>query len=215
MRLFFLALSLVTVIFTVKVQAGLPLPMGMTTSDSVHTFPETLRRDFWERLGIKAEAKGTAKPIDEPSIGGNSSTFNYPVTSIVVGSKFKILRGRAKGTVMLYSRVGEDGNQKSLTLSNFSIDYVHNYVLADATYGKDKKKLQLPIFTFSVDTPLKFHYRFPIGFSSYEKLANLFLTPEAKLVYIEALDVPNTAIPLLNLDFGTLTQSSSSKIRLS
>ncbi|BAP36396.1 hypothetical protein AS4_14560 [Acinetobacter guillouiae] len=215
MRLLLLKIALVTLFIssTIKVQAGLTIPMGFTASDSVHTFPETLRRDFWVQLGIKAEAKGTATPIDEPNIGGNPTKFNYPITSIVIGSKMKIILGRAKGTVMVYSRIGEDGNQKSLTLSNFSIDYIHNYVLADATYGKDKRNLQLPVFTFNVEQPLKFHYQLPIGFKSDEKLDNLYLTPQAKIVYQEALALPDAAIPLLELDFGTLTQKSSSKLR--
>lgn len=214
MRLFLkLTLATLFISFNIKVHAGLTIPMGITVSDSVHTFPETLRRDFWENLGIKAEAKGTATPLDEPNIGGNPTKFNYPVTSIVIGSKMKIVLGRAKGTVMVYSRIGEDGNQKSLTLSNFSIDYVHNYVLADATYGKGQSNLQLPIFTFNVEQPLKFHYRFPIGFKSDEKLNNLYLTPEAKKVYQQALDLPDSTLHLLELDFGTLTQSSSSKLR--
>lgn len=211
--IFALSLGIQSLFFTSNVQAGLTIPVGLTKSDSIHTFPETLRRDFWERLGIKAEAKGTATPIDEPNIGGNPTKFNYPVSSIVIGSKMKILLGRAKGTVMLYSRIAEDGSLKSLTLSNFSIDYVHQYVLADATYGKDKSNLQLPIFTFNIEKPLKFHYQFPIGFKSDEKLNHLYLTPQAKTAYKEALALPETAIPLLDLDFGTLTQNSSSKIR--
>ncbi|MEN3971037.1 hypothetical protein [Acinetobacter sp. BWR-L5] len=216
MKLIVLILRLTTLmlLLPINVHAGLAIPMGITTSDSIHTFPETLKRDFWEKLGIKAEAKGTAFSIDEPGIGGNSSKFNYPVTSIVIGPKMKIILGRAKGTVMVYSRTGEDGNLKSLTLSNFSIDYTHKNVLADATYDTDKKLLQLPIFTFSIETPLTFKYRFPIGFKSYEKLTHLYLTAEAKLAYKEAFGLPDAAIPLLDMDFGTLTQSSSSKIRL-
>ncbi|MEQ1312398.1 hypothetical protein [Acinetobacter sp. XH1639] len=215
MKSIFITLSVVglTTFLSVNTQAGIPIPMSFTTSDSVHTFPDALRKDFWEKLGIKAEAKGTARPIDEPSIGGNSSKFNYPVTSILINHKMKIELGRANGTVMVYSRLGENGKLNSLTLSNFSIDYKRHHVLADATYGDGKKQLKLPIFDFSIETPLNFHYRFPIGIISYEKLNRLYLTDQAKSVYQEALDLPNTAIPLLSMDFGTLTQSGSSKIR--
>lgn len=215
MRLLFIAIGfMILVVFsTVRAQAGLPVPVGFTASDSIHTFPEALRRDFWEALGIKAEAKGTATPIDEPGIGGNSSEFNYPVTSIVIGSKMKVVLGRAKGTVMVYSRMADNGVLKSLTLSNFSIDYTHKQVLADVSYGQSINQPQLPIFNFSTETPLTFDYRFPLGFNSYEKLINLYLTPEAKLAYKAALDLPDSAIHLLDMDFGTLTQNSSSKFR--
>lgn len=215
MKALFTKLSFVilALIGTAKVQAGLTVPVGFTASDSIHTFPEALRHDFWDKFGIKAQAKGTAIALDQPSIGGNSSEFNYPVTSIVIGSKMKVVLGRAKGTTMVYSRHQDDGTEKSLTLSNFSIDYAHKQVLADATYGENIKQLQLPIFNFSIETSLNFDYHFPLGFSSYEKLSQLYLTPEAKVAYQKGLALPDSALHLLDMDFGTLTQKSSSKIR--
>lgn len=42
----------------------------------------------------------------------------------------------------------------------------------------------------------------------------LRLTPETKASFTQALQLPDFALPTLELDFGTLTQDISTKLRL-
>lgn len=196
----------------VSALASISIPTTFTANDSIHDFPkETL--NFWKAVGIKAEARGTSQALDASGSEGNSSSFNFPVTSIEIGPWMKIVAGHAEGSGIAYIRHNDTGLLVALVLTNFSIDYQRKLVLADATYANKPTIRQLAIFTFDIQDPLSLHYKFPFLIIGHEKLTNLRLTPEAKLVYKQALELPESAYPYLENSFGTLTQNSSTRHR--
>ncbi|OGA82665.1 MAG: hypothetical protein A2711_16760 [Burkholderiales bacterium RIFCSPHIGHO2_01_FULL_63_240] len=197
-------------------QADLTIPLNATVSDSVQAFPEPVMRAF-KAVDILVEGKGTTSALDAPGIGGNSSTFNFPITRIVIGPWLSIKSGSAVGSALVFTRVAYDEitdeeSTKQLTLANFTIDYVGHRVLADTTHS-GKTIRQMPVYNFNTATPLGLRYKFPLAISGYEQLDQLYLTPEAKAAYTDGLALPIFALPSLKNDFGTLTQTVTLKLR--
>jgi len=93
------------------------------------------------------------------------------------------------------------------------VDYVKQKVLADATFSGRPTIRQLPVFDFQVALPLSLHFNVPLTIIGTERLDNLRLTSEAKTVYKEALDLPESAHHFLDNSFGSLTQKMSSRLR--
>ena len=197
-------------------QADLTIPLNATVSDSVQAFPEPVMRAF-KAVDILVEGKGTTSALDAPGIGGNSSTFNFPITRIVIGPWLSIKSGSAVGSALVFTRVAYDEitdeeSTKQLTLANFTIDYVGHRVLAATTHS-GKTIRQMPVYNFNTATPLGLRYKFPLAISGYEQLDQLYLTPEAKAAYTDGLALPIFALPSLKNDFGTLTQTVTLKLR--
>lgn len=198
-------------------QADLVIPINATVSDSVQAFPEPVMRAF-KAVDIQVEAKGTATSLDAPGIGGNSSTFNLPITRIVIGPWLSIKSGSAVGSALVFTRVAYDEitdeeSTKQLTLANFTIDYVRKQVLADTTHSGKPTVRQMPIYNYNAATPLGLRYKFPLSIYGYEQLNQLFLTDQAKAAYTDGLALPVFALPSLKNDFGTLTQTVTLKLR--
>lgn len=193
-------------------QAALTIPLNFTQSNSVQVFPEKVMRAY-KALDIKVEAKGTATALDEALIGGNSSTFNFPITKIVIGAKLNIASGSAVGTALVLSRLSDVGETVGFTLANFTIDYVNKKVLADVTPFGGAAVKQGSVYSFNVATPLAIKYKFPLSITGHEVLDTLKLTEEAKEVFKTALQLDEFAYPSLENDFGTLTQDVNTKFR--
>lgn len=198
-------------------QADLAIPINATVSDSVQAFPEPVMRAF-KAVDIKVTAGGTATALDAPGLGGNPSKFDLPITRIVIGPGLSIKSGSAVGSALVFTRVDYDEATdaevtRTLTLANFTIDYARKLVLADTTHSGKATSRQLPIYKFNTATPLNLRYKFPLSISAYEQLDKLFLTDEAKAAYTQGLTLPVFAIPSLQNDFGTLTQTINLKLR--
>lgn len=206
------AVSAVLGVSAVSANAGLAIPLNFTVSDSVQVFPTLVMRAF-KAVDIKVDAGGTATALDAPNIGNNSTTFDFPITRIVIGPRLNIANGSAVGSALIFKRDNDDGITKTLTLANFTIDYDRKQVLADTTHSGLPTSRQLPIYNFKVATPLGLKYQFPLNISGYEQLNDLRLTPEAKKAYTDGLELPVFALPSLESDFGTLSQTVSLKLR--
>jgi len=198
-------------------QADLTIPLNATVSDSVQAFPELVMRAF-KAADIAVEGKGTTTALDAPGIGGNSTTYNFPITKIVIGPWLSIKSGSAVGSALVFTRVAYDEitdeeSTKQLTLANFTIDYVRKQVLADTTHSGKPTVRQMPIYNFNTATPLGLRYKFPLAISGYEQLNQLYLTDQAKAAYTDGLALPVFALPSLKNDFGTLTQTVTLNLR--
>jgi hypothetical protein len=203
---------------SVSAHANLTIPFGWTTSNSVQTFsPDDL--DAFDLVSLTVEARGTATALSAGTPGQTNGTvtppaFNFPITKIVIGPKLNIASGSAVGSALYFSRPNDtDGAIVAFTLANFTIDYDHKQVLADVTPKGGKVTKQAPIYNFHVATPLALKYKFPLTVTGHEVLDNLLLTPEAKAVFTTALQLPDYALPALELNYGTLVQDISTKAR--
>jgi hypothetical protein len=199
--------------------ANLTIPINFTVSNSVQKFPS----DVLSLMGlayINIEARGTATAIGNIVNGTDGApaihdTYNMPVTKIVIGNKLNIASGSAVGSALVFSRYDIDTGERylALTLANFTIDYVRKQVLADVTPLGGTTNKQQAIYNFSVATPLALKYRFPVSVTGHEVLNKLYLTPETKAAYTQALELQVFETPTLDMDFGTLTQDISLKLR--
>lgn len=206
------AVSAVLGASALSANANLVIPLNFTVSDSVQAFPEQVLRAF-KAVDIAVEGKGTTTALDAPGIGGNSSTFDFPITRIAIGARLNIANGSAVGSALVFSRYNDNDELKVLTLANFTIDYDRKQVLADTTHSGQPTVRQMPIYNFKVATPLGLKYKFPLNISGYEQLNDLRLTTEAKAAYTNGLELPVFTKPSLELDFGTLSQTVTLKLR--
>lgn len=186
--------------------AGLTIPFQGTQSNSVQAFSETIMGAF-ELVSITVEPKGNAS-----AVGTDGVAYSFPVTKIVISNKLHIAAGSAVGSGLFISRT-DKGVARGVTLANFTINYETKQVLADTTALGGTTTAQMPLYNFSVQTPLALKYRFPLTVTGHEVLNDLRLTAEAKAVMKAGLNLPVFALPALEEDFGTLTQDVSTKIR--
>lgn len=191
--------------------AGLTIGFQGTQSNSVQTFSDITMKAF-KALKVTVSAKGNA------TVSGTAgNAFSFPVTKIVVGTKPIIMSGSAVGSALSIERPDYDENDndvvRGVTLANFTINYETKQVLADTTAKGGKTTPQMPLYNFTVATPLALKYRFPLTVTGHEVLNDLRLTPEAKAAMTGALNLPEFAIPSLNEDFGTLTQDINTNAR--
>jgi hypothetical protein len=110
-----------------------------------------------------------------------------------------------------YDTEGEP--EVGVTLANFTINYETKQVLADTTAKGGTTTTQMPLYNFNTQTPLALKYKFPLTITGNELLNDLRLTDQAKAAMISSLNLPVFAVPLLNNDFGTLTQNISTNLR--
>jgi len=195
-----------------QAQAGtlLTLPLQGTISDSVQTFSKDALGGF-RALEITVAPKGNATAVE-----GTTDSFSLPVTKVAIGTKLNIASGSAVGSALYISRIDYDTDgepEVGVTLANFTINYETSQVLADTTAKGGSTSKQMPLYNFNTQTPLALKYKFPLTITGNELLNDLRLTDQAKQAMISALNLPVFAIPLLNNDFGTLTQNISTNLR--
>lgn len=190
---------------------ALTIPFQGTQSNSVQAFSADARGGF-RALDITVEAKGNAVAL--PSDPANpSQAYSFPVTKIVIGSRLNIASGSAVGSGLQITRYNDDDALVGFTLANFTINYETKQVLADTTPLAGTTSVQMPLYNFQVSEKLKLKYKFPLTITGHEVLNDLRLTEQAKAAFISSLELPVFAVPLLNNDFGTLTQDISTKAR--
>ncbi|WP_294635849.1 hypothetical protein [uncultured Aquabacterium sp.] len=193
--------------------AGLTLNVANKQANSVQTF-STFAQSQFRQVGVTFTALGNAT-----AVANVKGAYNLPITTITIGSNLKVASGAAVGSALQLDRIGEDeetGEEVAvtLTLANFKIDYTRNLVLADATPKGGTTIPQMPLYSFTVNEALKLKYVFPLTITGHEELSKLFLTPEAKSLFISALKLPSFVIPLLDTtDFGTIVNDISTKSR--
>lgn len=197
---------------TAQAQAAtlLTLPLQGTVSDSVQTFSKDAMNGF-RALEITVAAKGNAS-----AVAGTTNAFSLPVTKVVIGTKLNIASGSAVGSALYISRIDYDTEgepEVGVTLANFTINYETSQVLADTTAKGGATSKQMPLYDFKTATPLALKYKFPLTITGNELLNDLRLTAQAKQAFISGLNLPVFAVPLLNNDFGTLTQNISTNLR--
>lgn len=205
------AVAAVVCLSSVSAQA-LTLPTNALVANSVQEFTAD-NLDSFATVSLSIEARGTASiakagPYDTPA------AFSFPITKIVIGSKLNIQSGTASGAALFFKRFNEDtGATLGLTLANFTIDYDKKQVLADTTPQGGAVQKMMPLYDFTVNTPLALKYSFPLSFTLHEQLGNLKLTAKAKEVMTTVLELPEIAQDALNFNFGTLTQDVTTKFR--
>lgn len=179
-------------------------------ADSVQAFSDRATRAFKissvtvSGLGNTTQVEGAALP-----------TFSFPITTITIDSKLKIVKGDAKGTGLKFNREMEDGSEAWVVLANFTIDYVAKKVLADTTIPGVPTAKQQAIYNFNTNTPLSIKYKFPLSILGHEVLDKLFLTEETKDSFMNGLQLEDflRKAVLDSTDFGTLTQDIAVKLR--
>lgn len=202
------SIALATTLAAAGVSAhALTIPFQGTVSNSVQKFSADAMGGF-RALDITVEPKGNAT-----AVAGDPSSFSFPITKIVIGSKLNIASGSAVGSALQITRYNDDDVLVGITLANFSINYETKQVLADTTALGGTTSTQMPLYNFQVSEKLKLSYKFPLSITGHEVLNDLRLTDQAKQAMINGLELPVFAVPLLNNDFGTLTQDVSLKAR--
>ncbi len=199
------SLALTAGAFT-SAHADLTIPFQATQSNSVQKFSEDIMGAF-ELVAITVEAKGNGV-----AVGTAGDTFSFPITKIVINNQLKIASGSAVGSGLFISRL-DKGELRGVTLANFTINYVTKQVLADTTALGGATTTQMPLYTFNEAVHLALKYKFPLTITGHEELNELHLTEEAKAVMKTALNLPTFTHFALDLDYGTLTQDVSTKIR--
>lgn len=179
---------------------GLTLPTNAIQADAIQAF-STDAQGANELVGITVEPRGNAT-----AVAGVPGAYNLPITSISL-QLTGVTGGASTGSALEFNRINEDtGQPKRVTLANFRIDFTTKQVLADATQSGKTTVGNTPIFNFHEKAPLGLKYRFPLGLGGQQVLDQLFLTPEAKKVFMEGLELPDFTEEVLTiLDFGTIT----------
>jgi hypothetical protein len=190
--------------------ADLTVPFAGLVGNSVQAFSDRANKAFTlQSVTVSALGNGTAVA------GATLPAFNFPITSITVGSKLNIVSGAASGSALKLSRTLDDGSEAFVVLANFTIDYNAKQVLADTTITGGAVVKQHAIYNFNIATPLALKYKFPLTITGHEVLDKLFLTEEAKdnMMAGLVLDDYIRAGVLDTTDFGTLTQDITVKTR--
>lgn len=198
--------------------ASLTLPINFTVSNSVQEFPAENLAAF-DLVKLTIEGRGTTYVVKPGTPGETNGTvtpvaFGFPITKIVIGNKLNIASGSAVGSALFFQRFNDDiGANVGFTLANFTIDYDRKQVLADTTPVGGNTTVQMPLYNFVATTPLGLKYVFPLSITGHEVLGKLTLTPQAKTVFNNALQLPDYALFALEYEYGTLTQDISLKLR--
>lgn len=185
---------------TAQAALSLTIPTHFLQANAIQAFSEKAMQAF-DAVQIVLSGKGNATEV--PSTTG--AAYNLPVTSISL-QLIKISGGAAKGSALEFLRLDEADQVRQVTLANFGIDFNKQQVLADTTQNGQATQARTPIFDFREQTALVLKYRFPLSITAHQVLDRLFLTPQAKQVFINGLSLPVFAQPLLDtIDFGTIT----------
>lgn len=198
--------------------ADLTIPFAWTESNSVQTFTQD-NLDSFDLVHLSVVAKGNAKAVGAPINGGSGSvnyqSYSFPITKIVIGSGLKIASGTASGAALYFDRMNEDtGAMLGLTLANFTIDYAKKQVLADTTPKGGTTLKMMPLYNFTVNTPLGLKYSFPLKITLHEQLGDLRLTAQAQNIILTTLELnADIVAESLAASFGTLTQDVTTTLR--
>jgi hypothetical protein len=192
---------------------SLTIPTQFLEANAVQAFSEKAMQAF-DAIQIVFSGKGNATAVPGATgPTGLASAYNLPVTSVSL-QLIKISGGSATGSALEFLRLNDLDQVRQVTLANFRLDFVSKQILADATQNNQPTQVRTPIFDFREQTALLLKYRFPLSITAHQVLDQLFLTPEAKLVFINGLDLPIFAQPLLDsIDFGTITVDVAVKAR--
>lgn len=214
----FAAVALITGVAATSAHADLTLPTNALVANSVQTFTADDLAAL-DLVNMTIEGRGTTY-VAKPGTPGESNgtvtpvAFGFPITKVVIGSSLNIVSGTASGSALYFKRTDLDtGKTMGLTLANFTINYKMRQVLADTTIQGGTTKVQMPLYDFTATSPLAFKYKFPLSISLHEVLGKLMLTPQAKEALIKGVELPEFAIPALDIDFGTLTQDINVQLR--
>ena len=214
----FAAIALFAGVTATSAQADLTLPTNFLVANSVQTFTDDDLAGL-DLVNMVIEARGTAY-VAKPGTPGESNgtvtprAIGFPITKVVIGSNLKIVSGTASGAALYFNRTDLDtGKKTGLTLANFTIDYKNAKVLADTTILGGKTQVQMPLYDFTATSPLALKYKFPLSISLHEVLGNLRLTAQGKAALTNGVELPEFAIPVLDIDYGTLTQDINVQFR--
>lgn len=208
---------------------ALTLPINATVSNSVQAFTADNLAAL-DVVAMTVSARGNtyvAKPGTPGETNGTvtPAAFGFPITKIVIGGGLSIDSGSAVGSALYFSRKDDDtGEELGLTLANFTIDYKKKQVLADITPKGGTTAVQAPIYDFKTVQDKALKYGFPLSITLKEVLGDLRLTGvvEADEVTVrgglkealyKAMRLPEFAIFALKMDYGTLSQDVSLKLR--
>ena len=214
----FAAIALFAGVATTSAHADLTLPTNALVANSVQTFTAD-DLDALDLVNMTIEGRGTTYVAKAGTPGQSNGTvtpvaFGFPITKIVIGSNLSIVSGTASGSALFFNRTDLDtGKKTGLTLANFTINYKQSKVLADTTILGGTTQVQMPLYDFTPSSPLALKYKFPLAISLHEVLGNLRLTAQAKDALIKGVELPEFAIPALEIDFGTLTQDIKVQFR--
>ena len=199
------ALTVAAVLMAAGVSANaLTINTAGMVANSVQAFSQDALDQF-ELFDITVAPLGNATALAQPG------AFNLPITSITTNSKLKVTAGASVGSALAITRNLPSGKAYTITLANFSLDYVNHKVLADTTVTQpdvaNVTQAQAAVYNFSTATPLALKYKFPLTITGHEVLDKLFLTEEAQQIMYTGLKLPSIALTVLpTTDFGTLTQ---------
>lgn len=182
---------------SVSASAALSLPITLNTSKLEANAKFNLSEDA--SLGLQVAAitispSGTATSL-------SATSYNLPITSLTVDLfSFKPVKGSSAGASLDISGATFGG---SLKLSNFTLDFKNNLVLADVTTPTGVTK-QVGVYSFVVTKELTLTKNFTLD----ESVGNLTLTPFAVTTFQQALNLPGFIADLLKtLPFGTIDAS--------
>jgi hypothetical protein len=192
--------------------ADLTIPTNALVADSVQAFSQKALNAF-TLFGISIAPLGNATEV----AGAATQSFDFPITTITINSKLKVVKGDAKGSALEISRTVENA-KVGVILANFTINYETAQVLADTTPIGGVTTSQMPLYTFNTATPLAIKYKFPLTITGHEVLDTLKMSDQMQAALKTALQFDEGEAGLADivvptLDFGTLTQDILVKFR--
>jgi hypothetical protein len=192
--------------------ADLTIPTNALVADSVQAFSQNAL-DAFTLFGITVSPLGNAHEVS----GAPTQSFDFPITTITVGSGLKIVKGDAKGSALEIART-VDNAKVGVILANFTINYQTALVLADTTPIGGVTTAQVPLFAFNTASPLAIKYKFPLTITGHEVLDTLKMSTDMQTILKSALHFTSMESRLADLtvptlDFGTLTQDLIVKFR--
>jgi len=184
----------------------LTIPTQFLEANAIQAFSDRALKAF-SAVDIEVSAAGNATAVAD--IPG---AYNLPVTNISL-QLVKVSGGASVGSALEFNRLNDFDENRKVVLANFKLDFNKKKVLADATYN-GATQAATPVYDFQEQTALAIKYRFPLSITAHQVLDQLFLTPEAKTVFTQGLDLPPFTQPILNnTDFGTITVDVQVKVR--
>lgn len=186
----------------------LTIPTTALQADAVQAFSG-------DALGAFELAEITIKPVGQASVtSGLAGAFTLPVTSITIDG-LKVVGGKATGAGLRFERYNwENDSTQVVTLANFRIDFNTHVIHADAFPQGGTPKSDAPIFQFREQTALAIKYQFPLSISAHQTLDRLFLTPAARTIFTDGLQLdPVMSAPLEIIDFGEIRIAVDVKLR--
>lgn len=186
----------------------LTIPTNALQADAVQAFSNDAQGAF-ELIEIAVKPGGQASVT--PNLTG---AFTLPVTSITIDG-LKVTGGKATGAGLRFERRNLDtGVLQVVTLANFRIDFNTHLIHADAFPQGSAPQPDAPIFRFREQTALTIKYRFPLNIAAHQTLDQLFLTPPARAVFTQGLQLDEVmSAPLELIDFGEIRIAVDVKLR--